>query len=356
MAWGTLSTLDTLKSTFQTIAEFGEEYAFQQFQLLLDAHNKIMNGIMNDLVERTTDRQRLYGTADVMTMTKTDEHGRPDAQKSTPGALAGFPLDSYQGTLQWTRKYFQTATVAEVAGQVALMMDADIRNVIYVIKQAIFTPTNYTFNDYLMNRLDQIPLQVRAFLNADGLAIPAGPNGEIFNGSTHTHYLGTAAFSDADLTSVLETVLEHYPSGNAMIYINRAQEPAIRGFTPNFTALMNAMVMGPTTAQQIMGGERLEAVPIYNRMIGEYRGAEVWVKPWVPSSYIFVFLKDQPKPLVLRTRNPGSGDLVLVADDERAPLRAKSYEREFGVACWNRPNGGILYTGGSSYTAPTLAA
>jgi hypothetical protein len=358
VAYGTLTTLDTLKATYQTVAEFGEDRAFESIQALLDAHNQIVQTMYTDIVDRTTDRLRRYGTTDSMTMVKTDEMGRPDAQKILPGAVAGFPLESFQATLQWTRKYFQNAQVAEVAGQFLMMRTADLQRIQLEIKRALFSPTNYNFDDYLVDRLQQIPLPVRALLNADGLGIPAGPNGETFDGTTHTHYLATASFVAADLVAALETVLEHYNTGDAMIYINRAQETAIRGFTANFTAMLNAQLVGATTATQVGPGQpRLSAVPIYNRQIGIFNGAEVWVKPWIPASYILVLIKGQPKPLVLRTRpGAGNGDLQLVADDERYPFRARTYEREFGVGVWNRTAASCLYVGGGSYVAPTLAA
>lgn len=356
MSYGTLTSLDTLRATYQTVAEFGEDRAFDSIQMLLDAHNEIMRSIHGDLVDRTTDRQRRYGTADEMTMTKATEHSRADAQKISPGAVAGFPMEAYEASLQWTRKYFQNATVAAMAGQFIALRTADIQRVILETKRALFVPTNYTFDDYLVDHLNQIPLQVRGLLNGDGLPIPSGPNGEVFPGDTHTHYLATNALVMADLVATVETVLEHFNTGDACIYINRAQEATVRTFTPNFVPLQNTSIFAPTTAPRFDGPGTLRTVPIYNRLIGEFNGAEVWVKPWIPANYVFVFLRGQPKPLCLRTRTPQSGDLVLVAEDERYPLRAKSYEREFGLGVWTRTNGAVLYTGGGTYVAPALAA
>lgn len=355
MAYGTLGTLDTLKSTFQSVAEFGEDRLWEEsIQPLFDAHNRIMMEMFDDLADRTTDRQRRYGTFDQLKTTKMDEHGRDDSQKAAPGAVAGFPLDAYGATLGWTKKYFENASVSEFAGQILAIRDADIQRVINEVKRAIFTPTNYTFNDYLVDNLNQIPLAVKAFLNADGLGIPAGPNGEVFDGTTHTHYLGTASYVEANLTAVLETVLEHYNAGEAIININRAQETATKAFG-GFTKLEQVSIQPATTAAAILN-PRLNPIRLYNRMIGEFNGAEVWVRPWVPANYIFISVRNQPKPLVIRSRRANTNNLILVADDERHPLRAKSWEREFGVGVWNRMNGAVLETNNATYTAPTLAA
>jgi hypothetical protein len=58
----------------------------------------------------------------------------------------------------------------------------------------------------------------------------------------------------------------------------------------------------------------------------------------------------------MRTR-PNGGNLELAFEDERYPLRARGWEREFGVAVWQRTNGAVLYidTGAAgAYVAPTI--
>lgn len=352
--YGTLSTLDTLKSTFQSVMEFDESRLSDILMQYLEAHNDIMMSILNDVVERTTDKENVFGTADQMEMVRMDQFGAPDAQKISYGVVCGFPLESFQGTLQWTRKYFQTASVSEVTNQYIAMQTADRQRVVLEAKRALFTPTNYTFNDYLMNRRSQLPLQVRALVNGDGFNIPPGPNGELFDGSTHTHYLGTSSFVQSDLVATLETVLEHYNEGEALIYINRAQEPTVRSFS-NFVPYLNTNLVGPTTAVQ-NPSQALNAVKLYNRAIGTFNGAEVWVKPWIPAGYVFAFLRNQPKPLAMRTRTAAGGKLELVDQSDLYPLRAEGYEREFGMGTQERTNGAILDTTHSTYTAPALAA
>lgn len=357
MAYGTLQTLDTLESTFQTVADFGEDNAYDQLQAMLDGHNRILNDLYSDLVDRTTDKQRRYGTTDSVDMVKTDEWGRPDAQKAAPGAVAGFPLDSYQFTHQMTRKYMQTASVAEMFGQVVAAMDSDVRNVTKVVKQALYRPTNYTFDDYLTNRQTSIPLNVRALLNADGLGIPAGPNGETFNGGTHTHYLVAATPGSpiaADYVNLLETVLEHYATGQAIIAINRAQEASIRAMA-NFTPILNANLFASDNSTRFGGVGTLDGVQLYDREIGQFNGAQVWVKPWVVAGYPVAYIRNQPKVLCMRSRNAVSGNFVLVADDERYPLRAKGFEREFGVGVWNRTGAAVLDIQNGTYTEPTIS-
>lgn len=356
MAYGTNAVIDTLRSNFQTVGAFGEDRAYEAMANLVAAHNRILQrDLLTDLVDRTTDKERVYGTPDLMEMVRTDEFGRPDVQKVQPGMVVGFPLHSYQGALGWTRKAWRRMTVAEMTGQFLGMRVADIQRVILEVKRSLFTPTNYDFDDYLVEKRTAIPLHVRALANADGLGLPVGPNGEVFDSTTHTHYLATAGYSNANLIALLETVLEHYASGEAYIYLNRAQETATRGFA-DFVGYQYANIVGPTTAAQ-PAGQTLAPINLYDRAIGNFHGAEIWVKPWIPASYVFAFLRNQPKPLAMRVPDggDGGGELELVADDEKYPLRCRTYERQFGVGVQERTNGAVLYTGSGTYAAPTLA-
>jgi hypothetical protein len=92
---------------------------------------------------------------------------------------------------------------------------------------------------------------------------------------------------------------------------------------------------------------------IYNRAIGVFDTAEIWVKPWVPSSYLFAFNPAQRKPLARRTRDAASGNLRIAAELETYPLHAQFMEREFGLGVQERTNGAWLYTGNATYAAPS---
>jgi hypothetical protein len=287
-----------------------------------------------------------------MVMNKIDEFGRSDAQKVAAGVTVGFPLDNNDINLQWTRTYFENATGAEVAAQTQSAIDAHRNAIIRDIKIAVFTPTNNS--SYIDRRVDSVTLALKALVNADSAAIPTGPNGEVFDGATHTHYLARAggAVAASDVVALLETNREHFATGNQYLYINRAQEATIRGFTANFTAYLDARIVGADTANQAAG--ELAPQNLYNRPIGIFDGAEVWVKPWVPASYMFAWIEGAPKPLVMRERRAGSFMLRLMAEDERHPLRARAWEAEYGISVWTRTNGAVLFTGNTSYTTPTI--
>lgn len=349
--YGTLSILDTLAANKTLLAEYGQDRAYADVEILLNEYNAVTGEMTADLVEYTSDRLRRYGGAAVGTMEEADEFGRPDVQKLTQGVNVGFPLALYQYGIGWTRKYFQTKTVSEWAAQIQGAMIAHSARVQRQIKRAIFTPTNNT--GYLDRLVDNLNVPLRAFTNADGTEIPPDPYGNTFNFATHTHYLGTSSFVAADLSALVNTVVEHYNMGTIVVDINQAQEAAVRAFT-GFNAYVDTRVVQPYTSSYA-DFRPLELMSLYNRAIGVYGAAEIWIRPWIPSGYIFAFNPGVRKPLAFRTRSGAFGGLQIAAMLEEYPLYAEYFEDEFGCAVQERTNGAALDTGHSTYTAPTIS-
>lgn len=358
MAVGTLTTFDMLATRFQIanerLTDIGEEAAYKAIADLLADHNAIMRSLMSDLADTTTARDAIYGGGDTTGMFEVDELGTAPPTKVVLGSIVGFPLRRFEKAWQGSKKWLQRATMGELLGQVNAMRMADKLNLIRALKLALFTPTNYTWVDYLLDRRNTPPIAVKALVNADGMPIPPGPNGETFPAATHTHYLGTGAFVTGDLVAAKETVLEHYATGDFVIAIARGQEAAIRGMTPNFVPSLPGSIVSPTTAYAVPGLP-LDVVSIGRRTIGEFDGIPVEVKPWVPSGYVVVYNR-AVKPLTMRVEEgiAGAGDLQIDAQDEEHPLRAETYSREFGVAVMDRVSAAVLFTGNATYTAPAL--
>lgn len=355
MAYGTLSVQDLL-ATQKTIAEIGEDQTFLAIQTALDAHNILLREKLAQLADPTTDRQRRYGGLDLMQMDELDEFGTPDAEKVVAGLTVGFPMRLYGKAVQWTRKYFQNAGANEFAEQFIAVQDADVRNMDLQLRRTVFNPINSP--GYVDRLVDNVTLYPKAFVNADGAPLPVGPNGEVFNGVTHTHYLGTqtGTWQASDVVAHVETVVEHYALGRAMIYINRAQETAMRGFA-GFIPLQPVQIRPGISSPYIDPQQYpLDPQQLYNRQIGIFgnQGAEVWVKPWIPTGYAFAFLLGAPKPMALRERRVGSMGLVVAAEDEEHPLRARTLENEYGLGVWNRVNGAVMDLTHTTYNAPTL--
>lgn len=347
MAFGTLSVADLLATTQQSVAEVGEQEVFSALNDDLAIHNARVQMMTMSLMEVTTDRQRRYGGPDGVVMEDLAEFGTPDAQKASAGDTVGFPLRLAGIALQWTRKYLQNHTAAELAAQYTAVKSADVKRIERDIKRGIYIPTNSTFVDRLV---DGVSLAIKALANADGASIPLGPDGGTFDGTTHTHYLATASFVAANLTALINTVLEHHQTGGIMVAINQADEAAVRAFT-GFTAYLDPRLVGANNVNQARG--TLDLLNPTNRAIGVFGPAEIWVKPWALASYPVAYTT-AAKPLVRRVRNTQADALVLAADDESHPLRAQTMEREYGISVWTRTAAAVLYTGGGSYAVPVI--
>ena len=400
---GGSDTLAALRATNLTsIAGYGLDQAYQGIALFLAAHNMIMQEMLGELCAVTTEHQRAFGSVDAssMAMEEMDADGKVAAQKIMAGVAVGFPLRRYGVGLSWNYTYFQNKTPADMAAQVQAMVTADRRMVQKQIKVAFLgdlnTPGargtgNYDFIDRLAKGYH---LPVKKLLNADGLAIPPGPNGEVFNGSTHTHY-NVAQFywptSQAvvamngpnascttttignDLSALTKTVREHWAEGELVIYLNSSNENDVRS-APGFVPLVYGSTI-PNVVTDVARGI-LSMNNVNNRQIGFYLGAEVWVKPWIPGDYIISFYKSGAEPpLVARTpekflpgkagtgdmTSPAPGDLRIVQDSGDHPLYAQAIERQIGFGAWNRWNGAVLFVGNNNnsnnagiYTPPSL--
>ena len=350
MAYGTLSTLDTLASIRQSVIAFGEDRAWTSIEAALAAHNQQFQDMLGELVERTTDARRSYGTGDVKTMDEMDQWGMGDAQKISPSLPVDFPLRRYGASLQWTRQWMASNTVAQLAAEVAAIMDADRSNLLRQVKRAVFTSTNSTFTDKLGVPAN-VPLNLKAFANNDGSAYPVGPNGEVF-ATSHTHYLANATLTGAAADSLVTAVQEHFNSGVPVIVINSADEAAWRALT-NFKALIDPRLSINMNANQPI--VRLDYANTYNRLIGYYGPAELWIKPWAIANYAFAYLRGQEPPLAMRVPAfEGLGDLNLQYEDERLPLRARAYERQFGIGVWIRVGGAVLQFSNGTYQIPVI--
>lgn len=355
MANGTLSVSDLL-ATQATVVQLGEDRVFESIDIALAAHNAILREKLDTLVEITSDRARRYGGPDAMTMDRVGEFGTGDAQKISAGSRVEFPLYLNEVSVMWTRTYLKNATAKEFAEQFIAAQDADVRAIERDIKTAFFTPTNKTVTDRLV---DNMTLSVKALANADSEPIPVAPDGTTFNAATHTHYLYTAGttLAAADLDALITTVVEHQSTGKVVVYINAAQQTAVTGLT-GFIKLTPTFVAPATTAASVVGP--YDQIMINNRLIGYYGAnyAEVWVKPWVPAGYLTCYVQGALRPLVMRTRNGQNGDLVIAADDENHPLRARTLEREFGIGVYQRVNAAALYIdsgAAGAYQTPTFS-
>jgi hypothetical protein len=351
MTTGTHELKDLLAMKNTTIVDYGLDNIAPIINREIVAHNTVLQNMIADLARPTTERAGTSGASSAGRMVKVDEFSRTATQKGNKYANVAFPLENFQFALGWSDLYFKTATVSDMALMTQRATRADILALQTAIKMAIFGSTNYTVIDELK---DGVSLGIKRLVNADSDIIPVNPvTGASFDTSTHTHYDAVASLTAAALEATINDVIEHGHGEGVRVYINRAQETAVKAL-PGFTAYLDARLVGANNVTQASG--TLDVTRLDNRAIGLFAGAEVWTKSWVPANYIFVFSAgDEGKPLAYREHEaaPLRG-LRVAATLDTHPLHAEYMEHMFGFGVQTRTNGAVLYVAGGVYVDPTF--
>jgi hypothetical protein len=343
-----------LQVTNVTLAQYGLgfEGILEVVRNELATHNQLVQEAVADFCEVTTDRMRPIGQGQTGSMYEVDEFGRAPTQRDVGSGMLALPLRKFQFAVGWTDLWFETKTPADLALQLQNSEKAHIRRVLYELKRAVYFTGNFTFRDFLV---DQVDLPVKRFANADGMYITEGPNTEIFDGTTHTHYSANATLTDPVLLATVNTVAEHGWTQQLRLYINAANEAAVRAL-PSFQAYQDPRVaLGVTTSR--IEQPRLNITRMDNRAIGIFGLAEVWVKPWALPNYYLASDTAGLKPLGYRQRSQATLQGLRLDGELRAfPLNTKYLTAEFGLGAINRTKAAILFVGGGTYIDPTLTA
>jgi len=347
---GTYDISSLLAANNQSLASYGTDRIAQILAADNDAYNAQVDNFLADFTLTTSDRQVLAGSSIGGNMVELDEFGRPPTQKDIPGYLVGLPLRKFGFATGWTQDWLDQATPADLAIKQQAAQAADLRRTRYEIATAIFNPTNYTFNDALV---DNVPLPVKAFINADSSPMQNGPNGEVFDGTTHTHFDGVAALTAAAVSASVTDVAEHRNGVKLRICINQADLAAfsaLAGFTPLQLAYLQQVSLSSSAVLE----PRLDITKTDNRLVGYFNAAEVWTKPWVPQNYLVIFDTEAPiKPLARRVRTNDRG-LYIAAELDTHPLHAQYIQRYQGFAAWGRVALAVLRFNNATYAAPAL--
>lgn len=348
MKTGTFDIATLQAATNVSAVEFGEDNIAEIIAADNAAFSQAVDEMLADLAVTTTDRQRTVGNSLGGNAMEVDEYGQGPTQKDVPGYFVGFPLKRITFPIGWTAQWLKHARAADLAVRNGIAQGAHLRRIRYELQKAIFTPTNYTFLDHLV---DKAALLVKAFINADSSAMANGPNGETFDGATHTHYDGSATLTAAAVTATINDVVEHRNGAVVRVYINVADAAAVQALT-GFVALQVPYVTLNSAANQAT--ERLDITKADNRQIGWFGVAEVWTKPWVPANYLVAVDVAAPqKPLVKRVEENDRG-IHIAAEIESHPLRANFSEWFYGFGVWNRLAVAVLRFNNGTYAAPTL--
>lgn len=346
---GTFGVSDLLAAKNQSVVKFGISDVIEVLNADNANFSAQMAAALGDFAETSNDRQRTVGSSVGGAMLEVDEFGQGPTQRDIPSYFLGFPLRKFQFPIGWTAQWEKNATPADYAIKNTAAQGSDWRRTRYELQKAIFTPTNSTYKDHLV---DNAPLPVKAMVNADSQPIANGPNGETFDGATHTHYTGSATLTAAAVTALIQNIVEHRNGAVVRLNINVADVAAFSALA-GFVALQVPYLTLGTFANQV-DKPRLEILKVDDRQIGFFGAAEVWTKPWAVANYcVGIDVAAPQKPLVRRVEDNDRG-LYIAAEIDVHPLRAQYIEHFYGFGAWNRLAVAVLQFNNASYSTPTL--
>lgn len=311
----------------------------------LNAFNTVVADELRELVTVTTDVRRQYGAGTKGQMNKGDEFARAQTQKGATTGEVAFPFHKFIYATGWDEDFRRLASPSKFAEVFIGARQAYVKAIQDEIRGALFGSANYDFVDYMATKLT---LPVKRLLNADSAAVPLGPNGESFDGATHTHYLATASLTPTNADTLVRHVVEHGNGTDVRVYINQTDETAWTALTGFVRAQPANIIVADSVSRT---ARPLDRGRLTNRFVGVLaNGAEVWTKPWMTASYAFAFdAGSSEKPLAMREDIPGSRMLATSQLINLTPLSAQHYVARFGIGVNARANGAVLYTAGGSY-------
>ena len=351
---GTHDLHDLLNYNNVIAEQYGYDNLNEVISRELSAVNAATTAALALFATDTTEREEGAPTGGNPRMVMIDpDYARSRTQRGMSAGKRGYPLHALEYAAGFTAMYLRQASVAEIARTTLNARLAYVGALRDGVMRAFFTPTNYTFQDYVTP--DRMPVQVKALANGDGEVPPITAAGKRFTAS-HNHYLaGPLTAENAD--RLVKEVTEHYEGNRIVVYVSADDEAAWRGLSGFLPYLPASIVAGQNQAQAV---GTLDITQTDDRPIGVLpNGAVVHTKPWVPHGYALAINVNAPKPLRRRLhKNPAMQGLFLNAENIAAPLQAQAFAAFFGFGVAERWAAAVHYFGpdhASGYRAPKFS-
>jgi peptidoglycan hydrolase-like protein with peptidoglycan-binding domain len=346
---------DLLVQRFVLAGAFGFDKINDSIQARLEWLNGQVNEQIGIFAEVSEDARRIWGGSSKFEMHEIDEFGVARTQKATSGVEVNFPLRKFSVSTGFTADYLRRATVAEIAQVAINAQEAYLERMQSELKFALYNKDNYSFVDKFG---DGSTLAVKAFLNADSVAIPNAPDGTEFDSSNHSHYSGTigASLAVADIDALIENVTEHGLTKGVALFINAGNVSTLLALSgTKFVKLTSALLVPANDTVSTVARINPEA-DLNNVLIGFWDGrVPVYTRSWgVSGYYVCVATGAAEKPLILRTDKYVKG-LVMDYELGAHPISAKTWSAYVGMGANNRASVAVLDSAHQTdYTEPTL--
>lgn len=357
---GTFSMQDLLNMRNVTVSQVDPQAIADALQRDNASHQRVLNGLLDDLVERTTDFAGSTPITNVNDeMIQVSEDGAVQTRKSAAGGMQNYPLDKFQHGQGFTLDYMIRRSPADLAREQAEVQRTHINTIHKRILRALFLNTPRVVRD-VFGRGANLTLTVKPLANGDGDEVATGPNGETFDPMTHSHYMTAPDITDSAVTAAVDTVVEHGEGGSVRLWVSRADEAKVRqlgGFTPYVDQRTLPAILMAGNGGQMVGAQNLNVNNPGNRAIGVYGPAEVWVKPYMPAGNLVpIRVGGSAKPFRMRVSDLARlQGLHLEGGSVMHPLEAKYWADYFGIGAHDRTAAAVLQITGGAYQVPRLS-
>ncbi len=309
------------------------------------------------LVERTEVQPKTrYYLAGGGQMQRSGGYAQAHALKPYGYWDVAFPIEEFRDQIAGTRNTFSKMTLQKLQAALNTITARNNNTRKFEMLKALFTDTARTFGDDEYGDLTIQPLA-----NADSVLYPPlqGTTTETtLDSYEETNYLATAIDdTNNPIAYVAAKLIARFGSGpNKVAFFHLDEKAEVEDLTDFEPVIDPKISPGANT-------DRVTSAPADcpGEIIGRCNG--MWVSIWadIPSGYMFAMDLDEPRPLIERVPETGSGIprglhvVVDGGDSGNYPWLQTHYEDHFGYGVGNRLNGYVLeFATGGTYTVPTI--
>ncbi len=310
-------------------------------------HNRQVDGIMAELVERTEGYTARFKLAGGGTMQPLDEFGNPLPVREAGYYDVAYPIQG-AGTAFGDNRITRALMTVSEANELTLntlRRDADWMK--RHILAALFDDVTWTYPDQ-----DKGNLTIQPLANGDTVT-------HIKNNGTQAtddHYLATAsAIADAanPYTGIYTDLMEHpvNQGGTVVVYIPTALKA---------TTLALAAFVDVDVADVQVGNDTAKLTGSIARGFGDEvlgKVSNCWIVEWtlLPDEHMVAVVRGTQKT-VLKMREYAAASLKGLFQEDHSPdgnLEEKRFIRYAGFGCYNRVGALIQQVGNATYEIPT---
>jgi len=333
----------------------GQQAVYEAITQVVTRYNADLQAQLAVFVERTTSNYKLrYKLPGGGRLERLGRQAPGGAVKAYGQWDVAFPLEGFGRQIAGARVDMAYMTAGDLDRHLKTVMIQDVNTVRFEVLKALLNNTQRTFSDPLWGDLSIEPLA-----NGDTVVYPPVIGSE--DEATEDHYLesGYAAGAISDTNNPYKTIaddLDHHfgtstGGDNIVVFINNAQTAKTKDLT-DFDEVPDRFIRTGANTDVPIG---LPNVP--GKILGRVSGCWAVEWRWIPANYMLGSYMDAPKPLIERIDPADTGlgqGLLLVAEDERHPLKSSYWEHRTGFGAGNRLNGVVMELGtGGTYDIPS---